>query len=286
MKSLTLLTASALALTGAACSPKTPPQRAALDCPAKQGQLTRSAAAADGKSCVYLTPEGAEIQLQLVSTAGRGPDAVLSAIEADLLDHRTGSYAPTTDTKAPAAGSPLPAKAERSAAEPKIPAAPSTAESQAEKAVREAEEDSRSVTVRVDIGGEGKSHGGGHDGDTTRVSLPGIRIVANEHDDTADVRVGPLSVKAGDDGVDLRVRRDVRLRGEAFNPQKRGIRATFIYTGKDLPAGLRFVGYEAAGPKAGPITVATVRSKLEPESNDSDSIYPDVKRLVRKNGGV
>lgn len=277
MKSLTLLTASALALTGAACSPKTPPQRAALDCPAKQGELTRSAAAADGKSCVYITPDGAEIQLQLVSTAGRGPDAALSAIEADLLADR-GEGAPSESNS--------PAKAEKNAPEPKASTPPAATETQADKAIREAEEDSRGVTVRVDIDTDGKSHGADQDGGTTRVSLPGIRIVANEHDDTADVKVGPLSVKAGDDGVDLRVRRDVRLRGEAFNPQKRGIRATFIYTGKDLPAGLRFVGYEAAGPKAGPITVATVRSKLEPDEHDTDSIYPDVKRLVRKNGGV
>jgi len=56
----------------------------------------------------------------------------------------------------------------------------------------------------------------------------------------------------------------------------------FIYKGDDLPGGYRVVGYEAGGPKSGPITVAVVKSK---ESFDGDDIYNDVKRLVRKNGG-
>ena len=76
----------------------------------------------------------------------------------------------------------------------------------------------------------------------------------------------------------------MRLRGEALNPQRRGVRATFIYTGHDLPEGFRFVGYEAGGPKTGPITVAVVKSKLDDDVGSE--IYPDVKRLVRKNGGV
>jgi hypothetical protein len=80
------------------------------------------------------------------------------------------------------------------------------------------------------------------------------------------------------------MRRDVRLRGEALSRDRRGLRATFIYTGKDLPDGYRFVGYEAGGPKAGPITVAVVKSKIDGE--DNGDIYPDVKKLVRRNGGV
>ena len=77
---------------------------------------------------------------------------------------------------------------------------------------------------------------------------------------------------------------DVRLRGEALNPERRGIRATFIYTGIDLPSGYHFVGYEAGGPKTGPITVAVVKSKAG--DAEDDELYPDVKKLVRRNGGV
>ena len=93
-----------------------------------------------------------------------------------------------------------------------------------------------------------------------RVDLPGIHITANENDESAKVRVGPISIDANDSSATIRSRREVRLRGEAFSREKRGIRATFIYTGKDLPAGYRFVGYEAGGPKTGPIAVAIVKS--------------------------
>ena len=63
-----------------------------------------------------------------------------------------------------------------------------------------------------------------------------------------------------------------------------GLRATFIYTGNDLPAGYRYVGYEAGGPKTGPLTIAKVRSKAGAESGDN--INQDVRELVRRNGGV
>ncbi|HKP79143.1 MAG TPA: hypothetical protein VJU34_08465, partial [Phenylobacterium sp.] len=151
-------------------------------------------------------------------------------------------------------------------------------------AAKEAAEDTKGVSVHVNVDGEGKTKVVTEDGGTTRVNLPGVHIVANDDDDTADVRIGPLRVNAGEDGATVRIRRDVRLRGEALNPERRGLRAMFLYTGDDLPDGYRFVGYEAGGPKRGPITVAVVRSKSE--APDGGDLYPDVKKLVRKNGGV
>ena len=74
------------------------------------------------------------------------------------------------------------------------------------------------------------------------------------------------------------------LNGEALSREKRGLRATCIYTGKDLPAGYRYVGYEAGGPKCGPLTIAKIRSKIDTESGDR--INHDVRELVRRNGGV
>ena len=50
MRPLLLLAASTLALTTAACGPKTPAARAALDCPLTQGDLSRTPASADGKA--------------------------------------------------------------------------------------------------------------------------------------------------------------------------------------------------------------------------------------------
>jgi hypothetical protein len=275
MKTIYLLAASALALTAAACGPKVPKARAALECPATQGDLTRTSTSPDGKACTYASDSGAEVTLQLVAIQG-GVDSTLANIETHLLANRAkpedkaatdAKPAKTADATASAAG--------------------------AEQAAREAAAD----TKGVDAKGDGKDSDSVHvemkngkvvategEGGTTRVDLPGIHIVANDDDDTAKVRVGPINIDAGGDAATIRIRRDVRLRGEALNPEKRGLRATFIYTGEDLPQGYRFVGYEAGGPKRGPITVAVVRSKTE--EHDDGSLHNDVKKLVRLNGGV
>ena len=76
----------------------------------------------------------------------------------------------------------------------------------------------------------------------------------------------------------------MRLRGEQLSREKRGIRATFISSRKNAADGYRFVGYEAAGPKVGPLTVAVVKSKSEIDQDDR--LYKAVRRLVRANGGV
>lgn len=269
MKPLFLVAASALALTAAACGPKVPVARAALDCPPTQGDLTRTSASPDGKACTYTNDGGAEVTLQLLNVNG-SPDATLAAIETNLLANRA---TPAPEDKAKATAKAEPAKAGAEAAK------------DAAKAAKEAADDTKGVTVDIkldekdpDTGIVTEGHG------TTRVNLPGVHIVANDNDETANVRVGPLTIDAGGDGAKVRVRRDVRLRGEALNPEKRGLRAMFIYTGGDLPDGYRFVGYEAGGPKRGPITVAIVKSKSE-GPNGSD-LYPDVKKLVRRNGGV
>jgi hypothetical protein len=270
---LPLLAASALALTAAACGPKTPPARAALDCPLTQGSLTRSSASPDGKVCTYADRDGAQVTLQLVALTG-GLDTTLSGIETALLANRA---APSPEA-AKGAG---PAKADPQA------------RADADKAVREAQQDSGVAPAHAEGRGEDAvnvemDHGQAlvtesADG-TTRVNLAGIHIVANDGDDSARVQVGPIRVEAGGDAATIRIRRDVRLRGEALNPDKRGVRATFIYTGHDLPDGYRFVGYEAGGPKAGPITVAIVKSRVDEDS--TGRVASDVRRLVRKNGGV
>lgn len=275
MKTLYLIAASGLTLTMAACSPNSPPVRAALDCPTTQGDLSRTGAASDGKSCAYATTSGAVVTLRLISTTG-GADQALAAIETTLLANRT-------PVKTADAAQSADARAAAQPDETTDPKVKDKRESAVQKAIDDADQNTRSagVTVRIDKTlkhvtetGDGK----------TRVDLSGLHIVVDEASDSAHVRVGPITINADEGGATIRMRRDVRLRGEALNPQKRGLRATFIYTGGDLPDGYRFVGYEAGGPKAGPIAVAVVRSKLE--SDDSSEIYPNVKKLVRKNGGV
>jgi len=271
MKPLYLAAASALALTAAACGPKVPVARAALDCPATQGDLTRTSVAPDGKTCTYSTEGGAEVTLQLVNVTG-SPDATLEGIEKVLLANRAPPAADAKGEKGKDEAGAEPAKAG------------SEAVKAAEKAAKEAREDTNGLDIKVTVDGEDHK-GVVTDGNgKTRVNLPGVHIVADDSNDTADVQIGPLHVNAGDDGATVRMRREVRLRGEALNPEKRGLRAMFIYTGPDLPEGYRFVGYDAGGPKRGPLTVAIVKSKTE--GPDGHDIYPDVKKLVRKNGGV
>ena len=94
--------------------------------------------------------------------------------------------------------------------------------------------------------------------------------------------MGGINVDAGENGATVRMLRDVRLRGEAFSPRRNGFRATYILAREDLKDGWKSVGYEAAGPKAGPITVAVFKAR---EGRHRD-VSEDVKRLVRRNGGV
>jgi hypothetical protein len=278
MKPIYLLAASALALTAAACGPKVPAARAALECPMKQGELTRTSASPDGKACTYASEGGTEVTLQLVSTAG-GVDPALTTIENNLLAAR---------------GQPAAAKPGQTPAEPaEAPAV--AADGAAARAAKEAAADTKGLNIDGQIDGkhvdsvhvemkDGKTTIKEGDGSVTRVDLPGIHIVADDEKDSANVKLGPVMINAGDDNAQIRIRRDVRLRGEAFNPEKRGMRATFIYTGDDLAGGYRYVGYEAGGPKRGPITVAVVKSKAE--GPDDSGLHSAVKRLVRMNGGV
>ena len=267
MKTHALMTASALALSVAACGPATPPARAALDCPMSQGDLTRTGAAADGKSCTYRTSGGADVSLQLVPTNGGNVNAALQAIETRLLAARVAE-------SKPADGKPV------------TSTKPATT---ADGIAAEVEEDVRAAVAEAvrDTAAEAKADGivvGEDDHGTAHINLPGIHIVANEKDETANVKIGPLTVNAGGNAATVRINRSVRLRGEALRREKRGVRAMFIYAGKDLPSGYRFVGYEAGGPKSGPLTVAIVKSKAE--EPDDGEIYPDVQKLVRRNGGV
>jgi hypothetical protein len=270
MKALYLLAASAFALTAAACGPKVPAARAALECPTKQGELTRSSVSPDGKACTYTSAGGAEVTLQLVSVQG-GVDSALSNIETNLMAARVKA------AEAQKAAETAEAKPAEAAKDGKVAA------SAADQAAREAAADTKDIDVKVEVGKNGTVVTEG-DGGVTRVDLPGIHIEADDEKDSARVQLGPIKIDAGDDTAQIRIRRDVRLRGEALNPEKRGVRATFIYTGKDLPEGYRYVGYEAGGPKRGPIAVAVVKSKSE--HHDVDEVASDVRKLVRKNGGV
>ncbi|MCR5875953.1 hypothetical protein LRS10_18430 [Phenylobacterium sp. J426] len=269
MKPLLLLAAASL-LPLAACASKAPP-RAALDCPATQGALTRTSAADDGKTCVYASADGAEVTLRLIPVAGSA-FATLDRLESTLLAEAdkapTGEAVAVAETAASATSI---ADARRIESE----AAKDAAAVQAPGAERSDD----GVDVRVEAGKVVVKEGGS----TTRVNLPGVRIEADEDSDSASIRIGPMHIDANGDEARLQVRRDVRLKGESLSREKRGVRATFIVGGRQ-GENRSFVGYEAGGPKTGPLAVAIVRSNQALDTGDD--VLDDVKRLVRKNGGV
>lgn len=277
MRHLPLLAAAASLVALAACSPKVEvthkdrkgigkhePLRAIskLDCPDRQGELTRVSAAADGQACVY-AGQNAEVTLKLVALNGGDAEAALAPIEADLK------------TLMPAIKSPPP------------PPAP----------------------------------GDKPRDDSARISLPGIRIDA--HDKGADIKIGGLTINANDDTAEVKVAKNVTIRdgdttrktservsdgnsnvsvktsdeeegdvdihatddGAQIRQRKPGdgVRATLILASDKAASGYRVVGYEARGPKGGPLAVAVVKAKGR-DGSDHD-IFEDMKTLVRRNVG-
>lgn len=270
MKPLLYLSACGLALaTATACTPSAPPiARAALDCPATQGDLDRTSISPDKKTCVYTTRAGDQVSLRLIPVSA-GYQAALQPIEQELQ-----AEVQTDQEAASAKGATANAKG---AAADSTPSATSAAD--ADKAAKQAAEDAVGELKDSDEGDRDGAHPGRNE--HAHIDLPGIHIDADD-EGKADVNVGMIHVNAGENGAVVRMSRDVRLRGEPFSRDKRGFRATYVLAQDNLKDGWKAVGYEAAGPKVGPITVAVVRSK----TGEHHDIFGDVKRLVRKNGGV
>ena len=293
MRALTLCAVSALALGSAACSHRDGHSAAMtgrLDCPEHSGDLKRISAAADGKSCEYEITDGAQVSLMLMPVDAKGPEAVLSQLETGLkAETATADAVKATDASGRA-------KAGKALAQAKADSG------KAWSASDTADDDSDTSEVERTVNAKLKEHGLGDDDgeksahvdvagvkvdadektDSAHVSLPGVHIDAEG--DGAAIRVGPVHIDTNSDKAVVKAVSDVRLRGEGLARAKRGIQAMFVYAGDNLGGGYKYVGYEAAGPKTGPLTVAVIKSRKE--GGFHGDIYGDVKRLVRRNGGI
>ncbi|MFI4965088.1 MAG: hypothetical protein ACHP9T_06945 [Caulobacterales bacterium] len=277
MKSLLFISACGLALTGlAACAPTTPPTaRVALDCPSNQGDLKLSNVAPDKKTCLYTTSDGDQVSLRLIPVSSGAYQAALQPIEQELQ----GEIGTAKDTGADQAPS--------AAATAKVSAG---AAADAAKAAKQAAADAAGAvggkastgTDSADKEDGGKADADDSSGDQANIDLPGIHIHANGDDDKANIDIGGVHIDGGDNGATIRTSHDVRLRGQALSRERNGFMSTFLLARDDLKDGWRAVGYEAAGPKAGPITVAVFKAREMRHNGASE----DVKRLVRRNGGV
>ena len=275
--------ASALALGTAACAPHVDyAHKTSLDCPDRQGQLQRTGVAPDRRSCTYSAGAGTEVTLELTA-ANTDANTALAGIEANLIGPATSAPAAKPGDAAPTPPAP--------ATPPAPPAKPVfSGTGDAARAAQEAAQDTRGT------GSDAKNEdwsSGRHDkglringkevaDEDGEVNLPGVHVSHNG--DHAQVDVMGMHIDANGDNATVHVVRDVRLAGHAFSHERDGVRATFIAKRDNLPDGYRFVGYQAAGPKTGPITVAIVKSR--DEINDGDRLYREIRRLVRRNGGA
>ena len=235
---LIVIGVSALALTGCVRPFSSRHQAlapvASLDCPRSQGRFQRTDVASDRKSCTYAGPDGAAVQLKLVSLSG-DPDKTLEPMEAQM----------------------------KAMLPPPPPSPPSP---------------------------PGPPSRPGHD--NVNIDLPGISIHAD--DKNANVQVAGVHVNADGDNSTVHVNgghgpmgdrgqftvdandAGAVIRAQAFGPN---VDQSLILASKAPgPQGWRTVGYEALGPKAGPLVVANFQSKAD----DHDTLFEDVKALVRK----
>lgn len=223
-----------------------------LDCPERQGGLTRVSAAPDGQSCTYTSSEGT-VDLRLIRLNGGDAEAALAPTEAELKGLM-----------------------------PAPPAPPAPAESKDAK--------------------DGKNK--------TSIHLPGINIDA--HGDSADIRIGHLTINSDGGAAEVKVNKNVNIKsddaqasvnvaanddhdgdvtikandnGAEIRAQKSGdaVRSTLILANDKAPKGYRLAGYEARGPKGGPLAVAVVKAKNR--NTDDHDLFKDMKALVRHNVG-
>jgi hypothetical protein len=245
-----------------------------LDCPQNQGMLTRTSVAADGASCVY-AGDDTEVTVRLIKVSGDA-NASLTPVEDELrgLIPDAEAPAPPEAPEPPKAGEP-----------PKPP-----------------EEASNKQTVRL----PGITVETDDSGEKATVKLPGVHIQAD--DNNARVEVGGMVVEAKDDKNEVRITRDrwstddegdmrisakdgdvsINGGGDGFRlggDKRSGFRRTFIKATDKADGGYTAVGYEARGPKAGPLVVAVVKSKAAKASGKSDNFFRDAAALVKLNVG-
>ncbi len=240
----------------------------ALQCPDTVGGLTRKGSASgDGLVCNYTGPRGAEVSLHLVKLDGRSVDQVLAGFEKDLA-----ASLPEAAAKVDAETARADAEAARADAET------ARADADAAKADADAARDEASVTapgVRI-VARDDKAS----------VRLPGLRIEAAG--DKANVQIGGMNIDAKDgQGTQTRTAsvsvnsNEQATEVRAMTPGE-AVRAHYMLTdGAPRPGGWAMVGYEARGPRGGPIVVATVRAK----ERNRDRIFDDARDLVTLNVG-
>lgn len=220
-----------------------------LMCPDRQGELTRSDEAGDGRSCRYAGEDGAEVTLQLASLEGRTPQAALADIETKLKGEVPALGAKTPDSDADGAA-----------------ATANAVGSKDDNGDKDGEEHTTVNLPFLHIETQGEH---------AKVSMPGLHV--NAKGDKAEVQLnkpggGGITIHADDNGA------EVRMAGSSA----KNVDATYILAAKDGGSDTeRSVGYVAKGPVGGPLVIALV--KAPGDRHDSHDLFRAVHQLVSRN---
>jgi hypothetical protein len=247
--------ATAVSLTAilgmlAACSPPHPHHHdetplktiASLDCPASQDDLKLTSGASGAGPCVYTDDDGDKVTLQLVSLSGTNATAALAPF--------------------------------RTAAEAELPAIKPSGGGGA-TASTSATGDGDHDKVDLDLPG---IHIHTNSDGRAEVNAMGVHVDADDNDSHHAVVTVPgghghdqVTVNANDGGARIEV-----------HENGSGVRSMFMLASDQPgPNGWKSVGFEARGPEAGPIVVASILSK----GDHNQHVRDEAKDLVKHNVG-
>ena len=260
---------------------------ARLDCPERQGDLTRVDQAADGRSCRYAgeDDDGEEVTLSLLDLGGRSAADALASTAASL--HAL--------VPAAVAGSPEDAKA--------VAAAKATGrtddddgdddDSKDDGAGKASIGDNRTAAAewKADTPQPAKRSGRSHD--HVAINLPGVHLEAD--DGGARVQAFGQNVVADDSGAQVDGSWNNVM--SHVHADEGGVEIHSGWTGRYAleqgyllssdtagPDGAHLAGYLARGPVAGPLVLAVVKArKGDNHAEIDDERLRDVRRLVRRN---
>ena len=239
-----------------------------LDCPETQGNLKRTAVAADGLSCSY-AGEGSEVTLKLVAVSN-DPAKALEPVEAEVKALFPALPATPETPTPPAKPGETPAKTGET-----------TKETVSMPGLHvETEEGGGSDKAKVRMPGISVDA----DGDKARVKILGVEINADEN--ASEIRMTRDSWRTGDGDFDIDFsggKANIQGDGDFSlgGKRKQGYRTTFVKTTDAKDAPWTVAGYEAQGPKSGPLIVAVVKAKTTPEGDgEAKHLFRDATALV------
>ncbi|HYG25387.1 MAG TPA: hypothetical protein VD906_00615 [Caulobacteraceae bacterium] len=129
---------------------------------------------------------------------------------------------------------------------------------------------------------------GNEEGGKAEINFPGLQIKAD--DSGANIRIGNIRIDADEQGgAEVKVGGETTVNANDGGAEIRTgttsgeVRSTYILASESAPNGYHVAGYEARGPKGGPIVVATVKAREEDRSQHD--LFDDLKDLVERQVG-